>query len=112
MMHCLGVAILLVPTYSTGMTKTILGPGPHPVLVTVPQDDDRARRLKVFRETFDEIQQKVDQVEDELEELEESGEADRQPVKHQQAVDKVDEINEQIKKLRDAFKEVENGEDR
>lgn len=93
-------------------TKTILGSGSHPVPVTVPRDEEANQRLKVFRETFEEIQEKVDSVEGELEELEDSGEADRQPVKHQQAVSKVNEINEQLQELREALEEVESGEDR
>jgi len=93
-------------------TKTILGSGTHPLPVTVPRDDDTNQRLKVFRQTFEEIQEKVDSVEGELEELEDSGEADKKPVKHQQAVSKVNEINEQLQQLRDALEEVESGGDR
>ncbi|MDY6770813.1 MAG: hypothetical protein SV186_02520 [Candidatus Nanohaloarchaea archaeon] len=78
----------------------------------MPEDENKQRRLQVFKETFEELQQKVDRVEGELEELEESGDADRQPVKHQQAVEKVSEINEQLEKLQQAIREVEEGDRR
>lgn len=46
-------------------------------------------------------------IEEELKGLEESGEADEYPVKHQKARDKIDEINEQISELEKAFEDIE-----
>lgn len=56
-----------------------------------------------YRRVYEQLKKQVSSIEEELENLEESGDADRYPVKHQKARDKIEEINRQIKSLEDAF---------
>lgn len=78
----------------------------------MPEDEEGDRRPELavdqFEELFEELEDRVDDVQSELDHLEDSGEADRQPVKHQQAVDKASKIQEQLEDLRDALKGVKD----
>jgi len=75
----------------------------------MPDEDERKQvqpAVDQFEELFEQLEDRVGDVQSELEHLEDSGEADRQPVKHQQAVDKAEQIQEQLEELRDALKGV------
>ena len=63
-----------------------------------------------YREIYEQLKEQVRSIEKELERMEESGEADDYPVKHQKARDKIDEINKQISDLEKAFKEIGDSE--
>ncbi len=58
---------------------------------------------KKYSDLFEKLKEKVDSIEEELEELEDSGKADDYPVKHQKATDMIEEINKQISDLSSAF---------
>ena len=59
-----------------------------------------------YREIYEQLKEQVKTIEEELKAMEDSGEADNYPVKHQKARDKIDEINKQISDLEKAFKEL------
>lgn len=52
-----------------------------------------------YRKVYSMLKKQVKDVESELENLEEDGQADKYPVKHQKALDKIEEINKQIEEL-------------
>ncbi len=66
--------------------------------------DDESRDVE---EVLNQLKKQVGEMEDELDELEESGDADRHPVKHQQAIDKISEIKRQMETIDKAMKKGE-----
>jgi chromosome segregation ATPase len=66
-------------------------------------DTEMKEIRRQYRKVLDELQDRIEETEAELERLEESGDADHHPVKHQQAVDKIAEIREQISELEEAM---------
>lgn len=60
-----------------------------------------------YQAILEELGDQIEKVENELEDLEDSGEADQYPVKHQKARNKVDEINEQMSELKEAMQKIQ-----
>ncbi len=60
-----------------------------------------------YSDLLNKLKEKVESIEEELEELEESGKADEYPVKHQKAIDMIEEINNQIADLSSSFNRFE-----
>ncbi len=64
-----------------------------------------------YVDIYEKLKKQIKAVEEEIEDLEESGTADDYPVKHQKAKSMIEEINEQISELDRAFDSLKEEEE-